>query len=205
MSRQPADLFEVVQRILLVSWIAGCGKGLECPKSATAGAAAPVTPPAAPSSAPGGETSFTTFDCVKMETAAPQGVTSACGPEARSAVGAAAAGIRSWNGGGPEGTNWNADGLTCDAKLRSGCDGATTVILKVGSRELGRAVFERREPAIECRFLLPRQFWEHELDASEDLPFRTGIFRVEAYQTCSEPPTMVRAADHFVAGFAWGE
>jgi hypothetical protein len=53
--------------------------------------------------------------------------------------------------------------------------------------------------------VFPRLVWERDLDASEDLPFRTGVFRVEAYQTCSEPPIMLRAADHFVAAFAWGE
>jgi hypothetical protein len=79
------------------------------------------------------------------------------------------------------------------------------VMMKIGSRELGRVALGKREPATRCTFVLPRRLWEHELDPGEALPFRTGIFRVEAYRTCSDPMMVLRATDHFVAGFAWGE
>jgi hypothetical protein len=200
-SRPPIDPFDFAIRALLVSWIAGCGKAPEYPRRATPSVATPQVVAPTPSSAPGSNVSFTAFDCVKMEAEQPSAVTSACGSD----TGAATTGIRVWNGGGPEGSNWNVEGLTCSVTLQSGCEGATTVVMKVGSRELARAAFERREPATLCRFVLPLQSWEHELDAGEDLPFRTGICRVEAYQTCADPPMMLRAADHFVAGFAWGE
>jgi hypothetical protein len=140
-----------------------------------------------------------------METKAPSVVTSVCGPEVGVETGSRPPGIRAWNGGGPEGSNWNADGLVCVASLRIGCEGATTVSIKVGSKVLGRAKSEGRDPMARCRFVLPRKSWERELDRGQDLPFSTGIFRVEAYHACSDPMALLRAADHFVAGFAWGE
>ena len=77
--------------------------------------------------------------------------------------------------------------------------------LKVGREELGRVRMQVISGTVDCTYPLLHKQWETALDRLAIPPFKTGIFRVEAYLLCNDPRAVLRADDHFVAGFAWGE
>jgi hypothetical protein len=113
--------------------------------------------------------------------------------------------IRDWRGGGPEGSTWNAHDLRCHARLDMTCSGDLELSLKVGREELARVRMRATAGTLDCAYPLLHKKWEAALDRVTIPPFKTGIFRVEAYLVCNDPPAVLRADDHFVAGFAWGE
>jgi hypothetical protein len=150
---------------------------------------------------PAANVKIAAFDCGKAETPANQSAAScSANPSADPTPG-----IRGWNSGGPEGSVWNAGDLACRARVEVPCTGDLDVQLKVGRTELARVKQSRVSGSLDCSFSLPKARWSAELDRDGGLPFRTGIFRTEAYIVCTDPPAVLRADDHFVAGFAWGE
>jgi hypothetical protein len=85
------------------------------------------------------------------------------------------------------------------------CSGNLELSLKVGREELGRVRVRAVPGTAVCTYPLLHKKWEAALDRVTIPPFKTGIFRVEAYLVCNDPPTVLRADDHFMAAFAWGE
>jgi hypothetical protein len=145
---------------------------------------------------------FVSFDCAKVDLVTEKNGTGRCSASAPSGE---LQGIRAWNSGGPEGSVWNAGDLSCRARVDIPCTGDLDVALKVGRVELVHVKLAKASGSLHCSFELPRKRWSAELDRAGSLPFQTGIFRAEAYVVCQDPPAVLRANDHFVAGFAWGE
>jgi len=100
---------------------------------------------------------------------------------------------------------FNADELTCRAVVDLPCSGELELSIKVGRDELAHAKLTPAPGVLGCAFPLPKKRWLAALDRSAAQPFRTGIFRVDAWLVCQDPPAVLRADDDFVAGFAWGE
>jgi hypothetical protein len=130
-------------------------------------------------------------------------------------------GIRAWNGGGPNGANWNVQDLRCAIRATTTCtQGKVMLTLRVGQH----IVAERESPvsngAAEFELVLPEAIWERGYDSApnavplKQLPFKTAAFRAQATVDCEAPVkanpgswrfSSIAVEDSFVAGFASGE
>jgi hypothetical protein len=163
----------------------------------------PTTAPAPSTSAASASSDMrvAAFDCAKLDEL-PEKPGTSCAPGKSTTP----SGLRTWHSGGPEGSAWNADALGCGADIEVPCRGTLEVSVKVGRAELSHARLEHAADEVSCRIALPRKRWEAELDRSGPLPYRTGVFRAEAWVECDDPPPIFfHAEDAFVAGFADGE
>jgi hypothetical protein len=129
-------------------------------------------------------------------------------------------GIRSWNGGGPNGANWNVQDLRCAIRIATTCSqGRIMLTLRVGQQIVAEREAAVSKGAADFEVLLPEATWERGYDspptaAALELPFKTAAFRAQAALVCERPVkaspadwrfTSVATEETFVAGFASGE
>ena len=130
------------------------------------------------------------------------------------------ASIRSWNGGGPNGANWNVQDLRCFVRAVTPCTrGKVILTLRVGHYTVAERVVAPSKGSADFELIVPEAAWERGYDSSPKaaplkLPFKTAAFRAQVALVC-EAPTKVQPADWrftsaaaedvFVAGFASGE
>jgi hypothetical protein len=145
------------------------------------------------------------FDCFKLAEPLAEAAGASCVAGPKPPEFEARGGIREWNQGGPEGSAWNASDLSCRAVFETNRASKLELVLKAGRGELGRVMLAARPGEYFCDFPLREAAWTAELDPADARPLRTAVFRVEASAVLADPPAVLRADDHFVGAFAWGE
>jgi hypothetical protein len=151
------------------------------------------------------------FDCEKHEVF--PGVQPPKGPVSRSS------GIRSWQGGGPGGANWNVEDLRCVVQLSSSCErGRADLVLRVGKTVVAQRPVEVKSGSLDVEVPLSLKTWKSQRDdlvkrLTSELPYRTAGFRAFVAVECAAPEASLKNSayrdvsddDAFVAGFANGE
>jgi hypothetical protein len=148
------------------------------------------------------------FDCFDPERSAPD------------LSGASAGRLSRWLGGGPAGSAWNVDTLSCLALVETACEqGVVQGRLQIGQQSVAtqRKVVERAG-LVRLEYTVQRNMLNRGFDPSVDQSaaplFQTAVFGLRVELACSKPweiqpglgPYRERADFRaFVAGFAVGE
>jgi len=149
------------------------------------------------------------FDCERQQ--------SFPGVPPQSGLVAPGAGIRGWQGGGPEGANWNVDDLRCTIRVKTTCTrGDVDIALRVGRAKVAEKKAAIGGPHVDVEIVVPLKKWKGNFDDQKPARrrFDTAVFRAFAILSCMAPfdanwkdsdYTDVTDEDMFVAGFAYGE